>query len=113
VPRLLVDLTRQRAPLRVLTEVRQGRNRGANPRLDDLLGEFADLFVGGDKGLDGGFMTLGEKPAQDLVLVDDGFGGPSRIGLVKGSGQLLSVDNSGFHGIDQWREAGVARRPRG
>ena len=91
VPRLLVDLARQRAPFRVLAEIGLGRHRGADPRLDDLLGEFADLLVGGDEGLDGGLVLLGEEAAQHLVLVDDGLGDPTRIGIVERTGEFVAA----------------------
>ena len=45
-PDLLVDLASQGASFGVLAEIGLDRRRGADPRLNDLLGQFADLLVG-------------------------------------------------------------------
>ena len=63
VPRLLVDLARQRAPFRILAKVRLGRHGGPDPRLDNLFRASSQtLLIRRDEGLDAASCVSARKP---------------------------------------------------
>jgi hypothetical protein len=57
--RLLVDLPRESAPFWICAEIRLGRQRGADTRLDDLPRKLSDLFVSRDEPLNRRLVLLG------------------------------------------------------
>ena len=61
LPRLFADLSRERSPSTIFAEIRLGRDGSTDPGLNNLLGEFAHLFVSGAKRLDSGFVLFSQK----------------------------------------------------
>jgi len=61
LPRLFADLSRERSPFTIFAEIRLGRDGSTDPGLNNLLGEFAHLFVSGAKRLDSGFVLFSQK----------------------------------------------------
>ena len=92
LPRLFADLSRERSPFTIFAEIRLGRDGSTDPGLNNLLGEFAHLFVSGAKRLDSGFVLFSQKTAQHLVVVDDGFGDPPGIGKIEGGRKIVTAD---------------------
>jgi hypothetical protein len=57
----LMILSRERSPFTIFAEIRLGRDGSTDPGLNNLLGEFAHLFVSGAKRLDSGFVLFSQK----------------------------------------------------